>query len=122
MPPCIMSSSPHIDERLSPFEQISSLENAQETRVTVALEEFSTEERDTAKAIVHSQKLHEDRLREEARAELRAYADKEPAAILTKSYEQTEADLVVIAREYQAQTPKLKKALMDMVLALSFKS
>lgn len=106
---------------MSPFEQITQLENEQEARVQQALESFNAEEREAEKAMAASEKLHEEKMREEAREDLREYAKTEPAAILQKSEDETAEDLKATTKQYEKTSGKALASLVDAVLDLSFK-
>jgi hypothetical protein len=86
----------------SPFEQISQLENEQEARVLSETEKYAEESREAEKAMQNSEKLHEEKLRDTAREELKEYARTEPAAILT----QAEAETVELVKSIDKNASK----------------
>lgn len=107
-----------IDTR-SPFEQITQLENDQESRVRQSVEAFDAEQRDAQKTMTQAEKTQEEQYRERAREELREFAKKEPAAILQQNEEDTAEQLKTITKQYQKNAPKTVESLVSAVLDLS---
>jgi hypothetical protein len=105
--------------KVSPFEQITMVEEEQETRFQQTQESVAVEERETEKTLAASQKEQEDKLREEARAELREFANKDPAAILQKGKDETAAHLKDIDKNYDKNGSKIVQSLTEAVLDLS---
>jgi hypothetical protein len=97
----------------SPFEQISQLENEQEERVRLELEKYTEESREAEKAMQNSEKLHEEKLRDTAREELKEYARTEPAAILTQAEAETVELVKSIDKHAAKQLPKEADVLLS---------
>lgn len=108
------------DITLSPFDQITRLEEEQENRVRQALEALEAEEREAKKAMEAAQKLEEDTMREQARADLREYAQQEPAAILEESEKETAQDLASIDARFKKARSDAASSLLSSVLDHSF--
>lgn len=104
------------DIHLSPFEQITTLENEQEARVQQAIERFEQEKHDAEKSIVGAEKTQEEMMRAKATDELKEYARTEPANILTNAEQQTSDELKTIAKHAEKELPKALTTLTSSLL------
>lgn len=95
-----------LEVHVSPFEQITSIENEQELRVQQAAERFEQEKREAEKSLAGAEKTQEEMMRAKATEELKEYSRTEPASILQTSEKQTSDDLAAIAKHAEKQLPK----------------
>lgn len=104
------------EEHVSPFEQISSLENEQETRVLQASERFEQEKREMEKSLHVAEKTQEEMERAKASDELKEYARTEPANILKNTEKETSEELASIAKHADKQLPKTLETILSPLL------
>lgn len=105
-----------LEMHVSPFEQITNLENEQERRVLQAKERFDEEKRDMEKTIASSEKTQEETIRAQATEELKEYARTEPAAILKNAEKETSAELSAIAKHAEKHLPKAVEENLNLLL------
>lgn len=99
------------ETHVSPFEQISQLETAQEQRVAAASEKAMTEEKEVEKSITLSEKEQEETLKKKATEELKQYSQSEPAAILQEYEKETNEEVQSIKTSMSKQLTKKAEGL-----------
>lgn len=103
----------------SPFDQISTLEDAQEKRVQTAMGQYVREEQELEKTLMSSEKAEEEAFYKQAAAELKEYAKKEPAEILTENEKMTANELKDIAKKSAKNMPEAVSHLTKSVLSFT---
>lgn len=111
-----------VEHRLTPFEQITEAEGQQEARAQEVLLGIEKETQEMEREWKNKEREEEEALRTQARAELKEFAKSEPAAILSRSEEEAQAELKAIDAEYQKHAPTLSKALVESIVDFSFLS
>ena len=106
----------------TPFDQISTLEQSEETRGQATLQALEQELRDTEKAVTATEEAEEQKLLEAARAEVRAFAETEPAAILAQGQAEAQTVMERIASDFKKNGNGIAQKLAASVLDLSFLS
>ncbi len=107
-----------MDTRVSPFDQIKECEAAEETRLNKALDALSKEEMAAAQQMQEAEKLAEEKIREEAMAELVAFRTQ--MGEQTRSAEtDVQKELKALEKHFSERSAKEAAVLADQFLDIA---
>lgn len=107
-----------IDNSASALEQIAAAEEAQEQRVQEAIRSYAATKEEAEKNTAITLQKEEERMREEAQKELRAYAETTLSQTIRDGEDETKHLLVALDEQYRKNAPAVVDTLMTTVLTL----
>lgn len=98
------------------FTRITAAEETEEERARRMIAAIEQEADAAEKAIKARKQQEEEKMQEEALAEMNAYAEKEPEAILSRTQREMQGELAAIESSFRAHGSKIAANLADSIL------
>ena len=102
--------------KVPPFEKITAVEETEEARANRMIAAIEMEAEKTTMEIGMQKQQQEDRMQEEALAEVCAYAEKEPEIILATTQQEMKKELAALESSFRARGKKIAAHLADSML------
>lgn len=104
----------------TPFDQIKSLETAEEERVRRELAVFDRERNEVAKSAAEEEKQAEEEAREAARIELREFKEREMTRLVKKAEEEAHSGCHKLEEGCKKRQPAIVHSLVEQAINPSF--
>lgn len=102
--------------KVTPFTKITAVEETEESRANHMVAAIEQKADDAEKTIKKQKQQEEEKMQEDALAEIRAFAEKEPEIILSKTQQEMKEELAAIESSFRAHEKKIAAHLADSIL------